>query len=87
MNALTSYFNSPSKTVVSLDTGKTTRFKSEVIGIDLGDLADCTEVTTETLKQIEQLTARVSDSKVDYQFSWEGWTNSRGNDYWTTKFL
>jgi len=61
MNALTSYFNSPSKTVVSLDTGKTTRFKSEVIGIDLGDLADCTEVTTETLKQVEQLTAGVHD--------------------------
>ena len=61
MNALTSYFNSPSKTVVSLDTGKTTRFKSEVIGIDLGDLADCTEVTIETLKQVEQLTAGVHD--------------------------
>ena len=61
MNALTSYFNSPSKTVVSLDTGKTTRFRSEVIGIDLGDLADCTEVTTETLKQVEQLTAGVHD--------------------------
>jgi agmatinase len=61
MNALTSYFNSPSKTVVSLDTGKTTRFRSEVIGIDLGDLADCTEVTIETLKQVEQLTAGVHD--------------------------
>jgi agmatinase len=32
-----------------------------VIGIDLGDLADCTEVTIETLKQVEQLTARVHD--------------------------
>ena len=61
MNALTSYFNSPSKTVVSLDTGKTSRFKTEVIGIDLGDLADCTEVTTETLKQIDQMTAGVHD--------------------------
>ena len=61
MSALACYFNSPSKTVVSLDTGKTTRFKSEVIGIDLGDLADCTEVTTETLKQVEQLTAGVHD--------------------------
>ena len=61
MSALACYFNSPSKTVVSLDTGKTTRFRSEVIGIDLGDLADCTEVTIETLKQVEQLTARVHD--------------------------
>ena len=61
MSALDCYFNSPSKTVVSLDTGKTTRFRSEVNGIDLGDLADCTEVTTETLKQVEQLTAGVHD--------------------------
>ena len=61
MSALACYFNSPSKTVVSLDTGKTTRFRSEVNGIDLGDLADCTEVTTETLKQVEQLTAGVHD--------------------------
>jgi agmatinase len=61
MSALACYFNSPSKTVVSLDTGKTTRFRSEVIGIDLGDLADCTEVTIETLKQVEQLTAGVHD--------------------------
>ena len=61
MSALACYFNSPSKTVVSLDTGKTTRFRSEVNGIDLGDLADCTEVTIETLKQVEQLTAGVHD--------------------------
>jgi len=43
MNALSCYFNSPSKSVVSIDTGKTTRFRSEAVGIDLGDLADCTD--------------------------------------------
>lgn len=61
MNALSCYFNSPSKSVVSIDTGKTTRFRSEAVGIDLGDLADCTEVSTETLKQIEKLTTGIND--------------------------
>ena len=61
MGALACYFNSPSKTVVSLDSGKATRFRSEVIGIDLGDLADCTEVTIDTLKQVEQVTAGVHE--------------------------
>jgi len=61
MGALGCYFNSPSKTVVSLDSGKSTRFRSEVIGIDLGDLADCTEVTIDTLKQVEQVTAGVHE--------------------------
>ena len=61
MNALSCYFNSPSKSVVSIDTGKTTRFRSEAVGLDLGDLADCTEVSTETLKQIEKLTTGIND--------------------------
>ena len=61
MSALSCYFNSPSKTVVSIDTGKTTRFRSEAVGIDLGDLADCTEVTSETLTQVQKLTAGVNN--------------------------
>ena len=61
MSALSCYFNSPSKTVVSIDTGKTTRFRSEAVGIDLGDLADCTEVSSETLKQVQKLTAGVNN--------------------------
>jgi arginase family enzyme len=61
MSALASYFNSPSKTIVSLETGKATRFRSDAVGIDLGDLADCTELSTEALQQIEHLTSAVVD--------------------------
>jgi len=59
MSALASYFNSPSNTVVSLDTGKATRMRSDVNGVDLGDLADCTELSAETLQRIAHLTTAV----------------------------
>jgi agmatinase len=61
MSALSCYFNSPSKTVVSLETGKASSFRSDAIGVDLGDLADCTELSAESLQRIENLTTAVVD--------------------------
>jgi len=61
MNVLASYFNSPSKTVVSLETGKATSFRSDAVGIDLGDLSDCNELSSESLQRIADLTTSVVD--------------------------
>lgn len=61
ISALASYFNSPSKTVVSVETGKATRFRSDTLGIDLGDLADCTELSEEALQRIANLTSAIVD--------------------------
>ena len=61
MSALSHYFNSPSKTVVSLETGKATRLRSDACGIDLGDLANCTQLSAQALEGVAQLTAAVVD--------------------------
>lgn len=61
MSAMASYFNSPSKTVVSLETGKASCIRSDVKGVDLGDLADCTELSAEILQRVAHLTAAVVD--------------------------
>lgn len=61
MSALASYFNSPSKTVVSLETGKATSFRSDAVGIDLGDLSDCNELSKEALQRVTHLTTAVVD--------------------------